>query len=113
MHVKNPNIMKAKKPLETKDFFVIPYCGKMCSSLPDSNRRPTHYECVALPAEPRKHLVACDLFTITHSGIFVNSFLEFFVAQFFDFFVVFVIPVLRYDSQLPVIIFMEIYSPYI
>ena len=24
------------------------------SSLPDSNRRPTHYECVALPAEPRK-----------------------------------------------------------
>ena len=24
------------------------------SSRPDSNRRPTHYECVALPAEPRK-----------------------------------------------------------
>lgn len=25
------------------------------SSLPDLNRRPTHYECVALPTEPRKH----------------------------------------------------------
>ena len=24
------------------------------SSLPDLNRRPTHYECVALPTEPRK-----------------------------------------------------------
>ena len=33
--------------------FKIPYSQ---SSRPDSNRRPTHYECVALPAEPRKHL---------------------------------------------------------
>ena len=28
--------------------------GNKKSSRPDSNRRPTHYECVALPAEPRK-----------------------------------------------------------
>ena len=33
------------------------------SSLPDSNRRPTHYECVALPAEPRKPVSA---FASTH-----------------------------------------------
>ena len=26
------------------------------SSRPDSNRRPTHYECVALPTEPRKQI---------------------------------------------------------
>ena len=33
------------------------------SSRPDSNRRPTHYECVALPAEPRKPVSA---FASTH-----------------------------------------------
>ena len=34
------------------------------SSRPDSNRRPTHYECVALPAEPRKLI---KRFALTHT----------------------------------------------
>ena len=37
-----------KKPLKFKGFL---------SSWPDLNRRPTHYECGALPAEPQKHVV--------------------------------------------------------
>ena len=41
--------IKTRKPLDFSRGFVI-------SSRPDSNRRPTHYECVALPTEPRKHL---------------------------------------------------------
>ena len=39
---------KKPKPLAfTRNFDFLPY-----SSRPDSNRRPTHYECVALPTEP-------------------------------------------------------------
>ena len=41
------NISKIKSIVNTDD------AG---SSRPDSNRRPTHYECVALPTEPRKHV---------------------------------------------------------
>ena len=36
----------------------------LLSSRPDSNRRPTHYECVALPAEPRKLI---KRFALTHT----------------------------------------------
>ena len=39
------------------------------SSLPDSNRRPTHYECVALPAEPRKPVS-------TRQKIFYNKIMD-------------------------------------
>ena len=45
--MRKPRCLRTFLPLKT------PYFQ---SSRPDSNRRPTHYECVALPAEPRKHL---------------------------------------------------------
>ena len=40
------------------------------SSRPDSNRRPTHYECVALPTALRKHLhKTCSIQVFAHRYI--------------------------------------------
>ena len=45
------------------------FCGpNKKSSRPDSNRRPTHYECVALPAEPRKLIKRFALTHILYTG---------------------------------------------
>ncbi len=34
-------------------------CDRFWSHFPDSNRGPTHYECVALPTEPKWHIRVC------------------------------------------------------
>ena len=53
----NYNVSQSISLVNRRDNFeadarVVP--NNSHSSRPDSNRRPTHYECVALPTEPRK-----------------------------------------------------------
>ena len=61
--------IKVRKPrcLRTFSSFKSLYFQ---SSRPDSNRRPTHYECVALPTALRKHLhKTCSIQVFAHRYI--------------------------------------------
>ncbi len=44
-----------------KGFLHLPFLLGTKSRYPDSNRGPTHYECVALPTEPYRHFASAKI----------------------------------------------------
>ena len=53
-------------------FGVASFINTFWSLWPDSNRRPAHYECAALPTEPHKQLFAAgtSLFSFTVFSVY-------------------------------------------